>query len=104
MRFQTRLIAVLWSLNFFTGVTPGRLFQMATSLSAGQALASCANSCSLVKLSNGVAVAAASGVPCAVMLFSVSMVNVILNLLGAALCAVITWITRNHLKSKAILT
>jgi hypothetical protein len=70
MRFQTRLIAVLWSLNFFTGVTPGRLFQMATSLSAGQALASCANSCSLVKLSNGVAVAAAaaSGVPCAVML------------------------------------
>src|ERR1035441_3373560 len=38
------------------------------------------------------------------MLFSVSMVNVILDLLGAALCAVITWITRNHLKSKAILT
>ena len=44
------------------------------------------------------------GVPCAVMLFSLSIVNVMLNLLGAALCAVITWITRNWLKSKGILT
>ena len=75
MRFQTRLMAVLWSLNFFTRVTPGRLFQMATSLSAGHWAASSANSCSLVKLSNGLAVvaAASSGVPCAVMLFSLSM-------------------------------
>lgn len=95
MRFQTRLIAVLWSLNFFTGVTPGRLFQMATSLSAGHWVANSANSCSVLKLSKGVVVAAAasSGVPCAVMLFSLSMVNVMLNLLCAALGAVITWIT-----------
>src|ERR1017187_1311721 len=83
MRFQTRLIAVLWSLNFLTGVTPGRLFQIATSLSAGQALASSASSFWLAKESKGVVVAAAasSGVPCAVMLFSASIVNVILNLL-----------------------
>jgi len=42
----------------------------------------------LLKLSNGVAVAAAasSGVPCAVMLFSVSIVNVVIIVfLGAML-------------------
>jgi hypothetical protein len=56
-----------------------------------------------LKLSKGVAVAAASSaVPCAVMLLSLSMVNVILNLLGSALFAVITWITPNCLKGKAI--
>ena len=48
---QRRLLASL-----FTGVTPGRLFQMATSLSAGHWAASSANSCSLLKPSNGVAV------------------------------------------------
>jgi hypothetical protein len=30
------------------------------------------------------------------------MVNVILNLLGATLCAVMTWITPKRLKGKAI--
>ena len=77
---------------------------MATRRSAGQSSASSASSCWLLKLSNGVAVAAAasSGVACAVMLFSVSMVNVIVNLLCSALLAVITSITRNCLKRKAI--
>src|SRR5579862_881559 len=78
---------------------------MATSRSADQVLASSASYCWLMKLSKGVAVAAAasSGVPCAVMLLSLSMVNVILDLLFSALFAVITWITPNCLKGKAIL-
>src|SRR5271156_4258359 len=83
MRAQMRLAALL-VLKRFTGVTPGRLSQIATSRSNGQALASSASSCWVLKLSNGVAVAAAaasSGLPCAVMLFSWSMVNVIVILL-----------------------
>jgi hypothetical protein len=68
--FQIRVAAVVRSLNFLTGVTPGRLFQMATSRSAGQPAASSTSSFWLAKESNGVAVvaAASSGVPCAVML------------------------------------
>src|ERR1022692_3591271 len=106
MRLAQRSLAALVSGRLLSATTPGRLLQVATSLSVGQALASSTSSFWLLKLSNGVAfvAAASSGVPCAVMLFSLSMVNVILNLLFAARCAVITWITRNHLKSKAILT
>jgi hypothetical protein len=44
-----RLAAALPLLNPFTGVTPGRLFQMASKRSVGQAAASSANSCWLVK-------------------------------------------------------
>ena len=58
-----------------------------------------------MKVSKGVALlaAASSGVACAVMLFSASIVNVIVNLLGAALCAVITSITLFGSEGKAIL-
>src|ERR1017187_4935949 len=95
----------LWSLNFLTGVTPGRLFQTACSLSAGHWAASSASSFWLLKLANGVAVAAAasSGAPCAVVLFSLSMVNVIWSSPFSALIAVITSITPICLKSKVIL-
>src|ERR1019366_5252321 len=80
MRSQMRLAAALWALNFFTGCTPGRLLQIATSRFAGQDLASSANSGWLLKLSNGVVVAAAasSGVACAVMLLWVSIVKVVI--------------------------
>src|SRR5579862_474826 len=100
-----RLTAVSRLVNFLTGVTPGRLFQTATSRSAGQAMVSSASSFWLEKLSNGVAVAAAasSGVACAVMLFSESIVNVMVILLFSAIFAVITVIARICLKSKAIL-
>jgi hypothetical protein len=56
MFFQIRVAAVVRSLNFLTGVTPGRLFQMATRRTAGQPATSSASSCWLVKVSNGVAV------------------------------------------------
>src|ERR1022692_4450526 len=93
MRSQMRLAAALLLLKLSTGVTPVRLLKIETSRSAGQALASSASSFWLPKLSKGVAVAAAasSWVENAEMLFCSSMVKVvIIVLLGAALCAVIT--------------
>src|SRR5450755_1098496 len=92
-RFQMRVAAAWWSLNFWIGGTPGRLFQIATSRAAGQDFGSSANSCWLVKLSNGLAVvaAASSGVECAVMWLSASIVKVVMVVvLGAARFAVIT--------------
>src|ERR1017187_2041215 len=93
MRAHTRLMAVLRSVNFLTGVTPGRRFQMARSLSAGHWAARSASSCWLAKESNGVVVtaAASSGVANTLMLFSLSMVKIVIFFfLGAALCAVTT--------------
>jgi hypothetical protein len=68
-------------------------------------LASSTSSFWLLKESKGVAVAAAasSWLENAVMLFCSSIVNVILILLGAALCAVITSITLFGSEGKAIL-
>src|SRR5580698_3234826 len=62
------------------GCTPGRLPQIATRRLAGHDWASSANSCWLLKLSNGVLVAAAacSAVACAVMLLSVSIVKIVI--------------------------
>src|ERR1035437_6538462 len=78
MRSQIRPAAPSAFLTFFTGFTPGILFQMATNRSGGQALASSVSSCSLAKESKGVVVvaAASSWVPKAVMLFCSSIVNV----------------------------
>src|ERR1022692_2817184 len=93
MRVQMRLTAVLVLLKLSTATTPARLFQIATRRSGGQAAANSASSFWLAKVSNGVVVvaAASSGVPNAVMLFSLSIVKVvIIVLLGATLCAVIT--------------
>jgi hypothetical protein len=47
-------------LNFFTGVTPGRLFQIATSRSAGHFAIRLASSFWLAKVSKGVVVVAAA--------------------------------------------
>jgi len=82
-------------LKLSTATTPARLFQIATIRSAGHPAASPASSFWLAKVSNGaVVVAASSGVPNAVMLFSLSIVKVVIFfLLGATLCAVITWIS-----------
>src|ERR1035441_1437971 len=106
MRSQMRLAAVLALLKLSTGVTPGKLFQMATSRSAGQAAASSASCFWLVKgwAPAPTAASARSAVGKAVMLFSVSIVNVvIIVLLGATLCAVITWITPVAHTSKRIM-
>jgi hypothetical protein len=81
---QMRLAAALLFLKRFTGVTLARLFQMATRRSIGQLAASAASSFSLVKESMGavVAAAASSAEANAVMLLSVSIVNVVIfNLL-----------------------
>src|ERR1700683_432693 len=51
--FQIRVAAVVRSLNFLTGLTPGRLFQIATSRSDGQPATSSASSCWLVEVSKG---------------------------------------------------
>src|ERR1017187_2477506 len=105
MRVQMRLTAVLVLLKLSTATTPARLFQIATRRSAGHPAASSASSFWLAKVSNGVVfvAAASSGVPNAVMLFSLSIVRVVMYfLLGATLCAVITWITPKCLKRKAI--
>src|SRR5271155_2345820 len=87
-----RLGAVLASFIFLTGVTPGRLFQIAASRSAGHVAASAASSASLAKDSNGavVAVAASSGVPKAVIALSASMVKIIFRLLCSTLCVDVT--------------
>jgi hypothetical protein len=96
-------LAVL-NLNVVTG-TPARLFQIATKRSAGQVLASCASSFELVKNSKAVVIVAvaSSWAPNTLMLFSVSMVKIILNLLCSALSAVMTSIPPNRLNGKAIL-
>src|ERR1017187_8233209 len=75
---QMRPAATLAVLKLFTGFTPGRLFQTATSRSGGQPAASSARSCWLAKESNGVVVvaAASSWVPNAVMLLSELIVKV----------------------------
>jgi hypothetical protein len=98
--------------NFRIGWTPGRLLQIASSRLAGQDWASSANSCGLLKLSKGVVVvvvgvvvvAASSGVACAVMWLSVSIVKVVIMVfLCSARCAVNPWITPQGWKGKAIL-
>src|SRR5450756_2500123 len=78
MDSQMRPAATLAVLKLFTGFTPGRLFQMATSRSAGQPAASSASSFWLAKESKGVVVvaAASSWVANALMWFSASMINV----------------------------
>ena len=80
MRCQMRMAAILRSWNFRIGWTQGRLLQMASSRLAGQDWTSSANSCGLLKLSNGVVVvaAASSRVAYAVMLLSVSIVKVVI--------------------------
>src|ERR1017187_4545230 len=76
MRCQMRATAVLGSLSFLVGFSPGKLFRIASRRSAGQAAANSASSCSLANVSKGVVVvaAASSAVACAVTLFSESMV------------------------------
>src|ERR1017187_3610585 len=84
MRAQMRLAAVVASLNFLVGFSPGKLFRIANRRSAGQPAANSASSCSLVKLSNGVCTAtdASSGVENATISFVSLIVNVVtLNLL-----------------------
>jgi hypothetical protein len=106
MRSQIRLIAVLVSLNFLIGFTPGRLFQMATSLSLAHAVASSVNSWWVLKLSNGVAVlvAAASALSNTTISLASLMVNVFMIVSPLRRCfAVTTWITLQSFQSKLIL-
>ena len=108
MRFQIRLMAVLRSLNFTTGVTPGSPFQVATSLAVGHWAATSAKFCSLAKAVERRG-AGRRGFRRA---GEYRNVVIVVNrkgfhypfLLWATLCAVITWITRNRMKGKGILT
>ena len=79
MAFQIRLAAVLRSVNFLTGLTPGRLLWIATSRAVGQLVASLARPASLRKRSAFGTASASCAVGRAVMLsVSFSMVNVIM--------------------------
>jgi len=78
IRAQIRPIAVLEVLNFLTGLRPGRLFQTSTSRSAGQLAANAANSAALVNRSAPERAVASSAVAWAVMLLSLSIVNVVI--------------------------
>ena len=73
-----RSAATLRFVNFVTAWTPGMLFQISTSRFSGHAAANSANSLWLAKGSNGVVDAAAASflLANALMLLSVSMVNV----------------------------
>ena len=106
MRSQILLTPALAVLKLFTGSTPGRLFQIATTRSAGQVPASRASSLWLAKDSRGLVVeaAASSAVANTLTLLSASIVNVvIIFLLCSALFAVNTWITPVAPTSKRIL-
>src|ERR1035437_1702773 len=106
MPSQIRPAAALAPLKLFTGFTPVKLFQIATSLSGGQAAASSASSFWLAKESNGVVVvaAASSWVANALMLFSASMVNVFMWVPSfSRLTVTITFITPVADTSKRIL-
>src|SRR5450756_834170 len=78
MRFQIRPAAALALLKVLTGSTPGRLFQISTNRTVGHAAASSASCFWLVKgwAPAPTAAAAWSGVGNAVMLLSLSIVNV----------------------------
>src|ERR1019366_6357729 len=96
-----RSVATFRLANLVTGVTPGRLFQISTSRLLSEPTRS-ANCSSVAKTAAPVSRAALREA-WTVMLLSASMVNVfMIFLLGAALCAVMTWITPKCLKSKAI--
>ncbi len=80
MRSQIRLMAVLGFLNFFTGVTPAKPFQISAKRSAGQAEANSASSCWVAKASKGVvdAAVASSRDAKAVISFSLLIVHVVM--------------------------
>jgi hypothetical protein len=81
MRSQMRLEAALLVLKLVTGATPAMQFQIAIGRPAGQPAASFVSSCWLLKLSNGLvdpAAAASSAEPNAVIVFSLSIVNVVM--------------------------
>src|SRR3954451_13791250 len=106
-RAQIWPAAAAWLAKRFTGLTPARLFQIATSLSLGQEAASSPHSCWLLKLSNGVAVvaAAASAVANATISFCSLIVNVVIIVLPwSALWRSWTWITLLGCKRKVIST
>src|SRR5439155_901167 len=71
------------SVNFLTGVRPGMPFQTSISRSAGHSATRLDSSCLLLKLSPS---PASCLVACAVMLFSVSIVYVVISLFPCAAC------------------
>src|ERR1039458_9801123 len=61
IRLAQRSLAAFVSGRLLSATTPGRLFHVATRRSAGQALASSASFCSVLKLSKGVCVVGTDG-------------------------------------------
>src|SRR5579862_7913258 len=78
---QIRGNALLRSVNFLTGVTPGRLFQISASRLACQVDASLPSSVRLLKLSAPSVFGTCWPAPKAVMLFSLSITNVFILVL-----------------------
>jgi len=74
-RFQIQAAAVLGLRNPLTGVTPGRPFQMATRRWTGHLAASSPNSAAVLNRSAPATASASWADPCAVMLFSESIVK-----------------------------
>jgi hypothetical protein len=98
-----RLTAVWRSLNFLTGLTPGRLFQISTSREAGQSAASLCRPDSFRKRSAFVTASASCTVAWAVMLFeSFSIVRIFMVFCPLRGSAALTSITRVARLSKAI--
>jgi len=102
-----RPMAVWRSWNFWTGLTPGKRFQMATSRAAGQGALRSASSCWLVKVTQGggAEAGASSGVPPATISFCWLSVKVMVlgSPLVAAFLAVMPWIARKRKESKRFL-
>src|ERR1700687_2947373 len=93
MAFQIRAAATCRLVNRSTGSTPGRLFQISTSLDPGHLPASALSSCGLLKVSvpsSGISVSCEEAKT--VMLLSTSIVNVI-KFLSSGYSSSMTFIT-----------
>src|SRR5260370_6334090 len=97
--FQIPLTADFRSVNFLTGVRPGIPFQTSISRLAGHLVARSASSCWLPNISPS---KSACWLPRALMLFSASIVNVVILLLLTA-AAVMAFITPKPGTNKSIL-
>src|SRR5216684_4041924 len=105
MAFQIRAAAVFRSVNFFTGLTPGRLFQTSTTRTEGQLAASSARSLWLPKRSALGAPSAACFCEAQALMLLVSSIVKVFILLSPCrgLAAVITFIALVGETSKSIL-
>src|SRR5438552_4941671 len=80
MAFQIRVTANCWLVNRSTGSIPGKLFQISTRRVAGHFSANAASSCRLAKISVSPPLSSICSLePKAVMLFSLSILNLVIG-------------------------